>query len=224
MQINWQEDFIYSVKRHQKLLEKYKNYFNTIFKNEVLDFCYAMTTKKDDRFMYVGSIPRNTEIYLEAEAYKDSPFMTSYDSIVPGSVFAWPDFNQDITNNNSFRHKAEQETGARDLFTLVEKKQNHHHLIGWFFKKPAKEMSMTEEQIIIMKDCVENSRLLQTCLEQFYAEFTPILNKEDLLRTDIKELKGKDYNEQPFIITPHQDNFDENSFMEELDREIELTD
>ncbi len=220
MQSNWQEDFMYPVKHCRKLLQKYTGYFNTIFKGEMVDFCYAISTRKDDKYMYVGTIPRSTELYLEMEAYRDSPFMTSYDNVFPGSVFVWPDSNPDVRNNNSFRRKVEIETGARDLFTYVEKKPEYYQIIGWCFKKPAKNISLQEEQIIVMEDCINNFKLINTCLEQFYAELTPMVKEKNLLRINARELKGDNY-EQQLIINEHHKNINEETFMEELNIEIE---
>ena len=50
-----------------------------------------------------------------------------------------------------------------------------------------------------MKDCVNNSRLIKACLNQFREEFYPIIKKEDLLQVNLEDIKGSLYETQECI-------------------------
>ena len=144
LQTKWAKDLLYPNKRYQKFMQKYCNYFDSIFEEKTSQF-HHMRLLKDGRFMVVSSMPQSLELFLELEGYKDSPFFVKYEKTQTGCSFAWPDYDKENINHNSFQHAIEKFFGVYSTFSIQNKFSDYYELFLFDFQEKLKRKPLSEK-------------------------------------------------------------------------------
>ncbi len=214
---NWTDDFLYSGKNNYKILQKYCDYLSGIFRSDLVQFGYTRFLKNDDAISMSLNVPSLMELYVDAQAYIDSPLLVKHDKIKSGCVFSWPGYVEEHTKENNFRHMKQKNFGICNSFHVIEKSREHSEIFSFGFQCNT-NLSTFEEQTAIMKDYISKVSLLKMCIEQFHGEFLPILSKggHDV---PLNLMKGSLIDSQEFILGDNADDVDLLYEMNILDQE-----
>jgi DNA-binding CsgD family transcriptional regulator len=198
-------DYTYATRKYHKVMKKYQEYFNDIFRLDVASFHYTKWNETGDFLELVGS-PNIQELFLETQGYSDSPYYTDIKNFRVGNVFSYTNQNISNANHNKCRRKLEEKFKINIGFAISEKYPTFCQLNCWEFYAPKEEKSLLEIQDIILMDCINNAKKLKTCFDQFKKEvLLPIANSEDLYRVNLKDIKKQNYETQKFALDNTKD-------------------
>lgn len=202
---NSMEDYAYASKKYASTIEKYRMFFNNVFRHEVIAFGY-MRWLKSGEFVDLESSIEMQELFMEMRAYEDSPLLASYKNVNSGSAFRY--FNQHVDNpkSNTTRMMLEEKYKVSHGFTITEKYPDYCEVIIWDFAKPARDMTMLEYQNTVLQDCIDNAKAIKACFNQFKQTLFPSIKDKDLYRLNLKDIKGENYETQKHIIVDRSKN------------------
>ncbi len=186
--------------RLARVMQLFCNYFNNIFKNEIVTFVYTRLLKATNNYIQISNLPRWQELSISLKAHEDNPILTKYDNAVAGCVFVCPDYNKTNDKHNNFLHTVTKEFNVRSHLYIVEKHPRYYQTFCLGFLTP--EVSIQEEQMQILQSNIRHSNIIKNCISRFKTEVCPIL-EEDIPGVDFQKFKGPEHESQKSIIINH---------------------
>jgi DNA-binding CsgD family transcriptional regulator len=192
-------DYTYASKKHHDVIEKYRGYFNDVFRLDLASFFYERWYPSGEYFS-VNSSQHLQELFIETQGFEDSPFCTEYSKFRSQNAFAYKDQDTNNLKHNKFRHALEQQN-INLTFFITERHPTYCQVIGWDLFTSKNQLSIVESQSVVLQDCINNAKKLKACFNQFKKEvLLPVTKNKDLCRVNLKDIKKDKYKTQEFML------------------------
>ena len=181
------KEYIYSSERQAHFMQKYCDLFNSIFSNEVVSFGYE---KWNTAGFHLGlsNAPRMAELYIETGAPEDQNVIIHPHNTTAICTFVQHDPDNFNDKYNYYRQELENHFSIRTTFCIIEKHLDECQAFIWNFKIPKANITINQEQIIIMHDMVNKAALLKHGLDKFKHELSPIIKQEEVYMVNVDNI------------------------------------
>ena len=149
-------------------MQKYKDFFNTVFTSNLLTFGYEQITKNGN-LISLSSLARLPELFVETNAFEQMDFLSA--SIQKNCGFVHQHFNAPNQQYHDFRVKMAEELDITTTFYVVEECMNYYQTFIWNFSAPRESSTEEAIQSKILMDYLNNISSIKYCLKKFKEDY-----------------------------------------------------